>query len=238
MSRFGAQDMVSPLRRVMMKRPDVAMAGADPQKWHYAGPLDLERVRSDHAALVSHIQNAGAEVLFLDEDPEDLADAVFTHDPSLVTTEGAVVLRLGKPLRRGEEDLHAQFYNDQRIPVVGTITEPGTVEAGDCIWLDPSTLIVGLGFRTNQSGLHQLSDFLSPLGVAIHGFDLPVYQGADACLHLMSMISMLDHDLALTYQPLLPVRLRQLFDQRGIRYLAGPEDEFQASGSLSLNVLA
>ena len=237
MSRFGAQDMVSPLRRVMMKRPDVVMAAADPEKWHYAGPLDLEHLRHDHAGLVSHIENAGAEVLFLDDDPADLADAVFTHDPSLVTSEGAVVLRMGKSLRRDEEDLHAKFYDDQSIPIVGMISKPGLVEAGDCIWLDPGTLIVGIGFRTNQSGVDQLRELLSPLGVTIHTFDLPVYHGQDTCLHLMSMVSMLDHDLALTYQPLLPVRLRQFLDQRGIKYLAAPEDEFLSSGSLSLNIL-
>ena len=238
MSSFGVVDMVSPLRQVLMKQPGLAMASADAEKWHYAGPLTLNALQADHHALVAVLEASGAEVVFLEEDPADLADAVFTHDPSLVTATGAIILRMGKPLRRGEQRLHAEFYAERGIPVIGTLEEPGTVEAGDCLWLDSQTLLVGLGFRTNEAGLTQLEKILAPDGVSIHAFDLPVYQGRDACLHLISLVSMLDHNLALTCQSLLPVRLQTLFAQRGIECLAAPEDEFRASGTLSTSILA
>ncbi len=238
MNNFGALDMVAPLRGVLMKRPGSAMANADAEKWHYTGPLNAKKLQADHAALVTIIEDFGAEVVFLEEDPLELADAVFTHDPSMVTDAGAIVLRMGKPLRRGEEELHAQFYLAQDIPLLGTIKEPGIVEAGDCIWLDRETLLVGLGFRTNEAGAVQLENILAPAGVSIHSFDLPIYQGRLACLHLMSLVSMLDHNLALTCQSLLPVRLQTFFDARGITCLAAPEDEFRQSGTLSTNILA
>ncbi len=238
MSSFGATDMVKPLRQVLMKRPGPAMANADPEKWHYADPLNLDRLQSDHKALAGIIEAYGTKVVFLEEDPDDLADAVFTYDPSMVTANGAILMRMGKSLRRGEQSLHDRFYAERGIPVIGTIEEPGTVEAGDCIWLDSQTMLVGLGFRTNEAGLAQLEKILSPASVSIHAFDLPVYQGGEACLHLMSIVSMLDHDLALTCQSLLPVRLQKLFAKRGIECLAAPEDEFLSSGTLSTNVLA
>lgn len=156
MSNFGAQDMVSPLKRVLMKRPGTAMAHADSAKWHYAASLSLIGLCDSHDALVNVIRAVGAEVLFLEEDDDDLADAVFTHDPSLVTNEGAVILRVGKVLRRREPEVHRKFYSRQGMPILGTIQEPGTVEAGDCLWLDAKTLAVGLGFRTNEDGLCQL----------------------------------------------------------------------------------
>jgi N-dimethylarginine dimethylaminohydrolase len=220
-----------------MKRPGEAMATANPQAWHYSGPLDKEQLRVDHDRLVAIIRDFGSEVVFLEQDPPELADAVFTHDVSLVTGAGAVLLRMGKPLRLGEQSLHAQFYAEQQIPIIGAIQEPGTVEAGDCVWLDPTTLIVGLGFRTNPAGLAQLESILAPQKVQVHSFDLPVYQGQDACLHLMSLISMLDHDLALTCRSMLPIRLQTFFAQRGIECIAACEDEFRASGTLSTNVL-
>ena len=238
MSNFGVADMVAPLRQVLMKKPGPAMANADAETWHYAGPLTLNALQADHHALVTIVEACGAEVFFLEDDPVDLADLVFTHDPSMVTATGAIVLRMGKSLRRGEQHLHAEFYAERGIPVIGAIEEPGTVEAGDCIWLDSKTLLVGLGFRTNEVGLAQLEKILAQDGVSVHAFDLPVYRGRAACLHLMSLVSMLDYDLALTCQSLLPVRLQKLFAQRGIECLAAPEDEFRASGTLSTNVLA
>lgn len=56
MSNYGAQDMVSPLRRVMMHRPGPAQANADPGRWHYAGALTLEHLQDNHQALVKHIR--------------------------------------------------------------------------------------------------------------------------------------------------------------------------------------
>ncbi|REJ69830.1 MAG: amidinotransferase [Planctomycetota bacterium] len=238
MSSFGAQDMISPLRRVMVKRPGEAMAAANPQSWHYATPLSLEKIRVDHDDLVGKLAAAGAEVLELEDDPRELADLVFTHDPSLVTSAGAIVLRMGKLKRRGEETLHARFYESIDVPILGTIEEPGTVEAGDCVWIDEKTLAVGMGFRTNEAGVDQLRGLLEPLGVAVESFDLPMYQGSDACLHLMSIMSMLDHDLALIYAPMVPVRLAKLLEVRGVTTLAADEAEFTHSGTLSLNVLA
>lgn len=215
------------------------MAGADPELWHYDGDLNLDRLQADHNELVKHIRDAGVEVLFFEEDAESpLADLVFTHDASLVTAKGAILLRMGKPLRRGEELCHKQFYLHHQIPIFAAIDEPGTVEAGDCLWLDTQTLVVGVGFRTNQEGVDQLSRILSELGVDVHCFDLPTHQGPDACLHLMSLISMLDHDLALVHQPLLPARLWQLFEEKEIECLVAPAEEFEASNTLNINVLA
>ncbi len=238
MNKFGTQDMVAPLRRVMMKRPGSVMSNANSEQWHYAGTLSLERLQTNHDGLADRIRAASAEIVFLDEDIAELADLVFTHDPSLVTDQGAIILRMGKRLRRGEPNVHTGFYQRHGIPILGTIEEPGTVEGGDCVWLDEHTLVVGVGFRTNDAGVEQLQQILADHGVVVQPFDLPVFKGRDACLHLMSLISMLDHNLALIYQPLFPVRLLQLLEQRGIKCLLAPEEEFMSSGGLSVNVLA
>ena len=238
MSNYGAQDMVSPLKRVLVKRPGEAMAGADPDAWNYATPLSLEKIQSDHDGLADLLKASGTEVLLLDHDPAHLADLVFTHDPSIVTNEGAIVFRMGKEARRGEDELHRQFYESIDVPILGVIDEPGTVEAGDCVWIDQKTLAVGMGYRSNPAGVEQLQALLKPLGVTVESFDLPVYTGAAACLHLMSILSMLDHDLALTLTEMIPVRLYKLLASKGVECLPAPMDEFVGSGTLSLNVLA
>lgn len=238
MSEYGAQNMVTPLTRVMMHRPGADMANADPAVWNYGGSLDASTLGAQHDALTKIVEAAGAKVDWLPRERDGLADAVFTHDPSLVTRQGAILLNMGKPLRKDERHCHSAYYAQAQIPLLGEVTSPGTAEAGDCLWLDESTLAVGRGFRTNQAGIDQLSALLTPLGVDVLAFDLPVYKGEQACLHLMSIISLLAQDLALIYQPLMPASFYQLLRDRGIELLAAPEAEFEASHGLNLNVLA
>jgi N-dimethylarginine dimethylaminohydrolase len=92
-----------------------------------------------------------------------------------------------------------------------------------------------VGFRTNAEGMRQLGAMLAPLGVTVLPVELPWYQGPDACLHLMSLISLLAQDLAVVYLPLLAVPFVQALERRGVRLLAVPEAEFL---TMATNVLA
>ena len=100
---YGSQSMVDPLRRVLVRRPDDAFGSADPDHWHYISRPDLSAARTEHEALVATLRDCGSEVLYHETPLPNHADAVFTHDPVIVTDEGAIVLRMGKMLRRGEE---------------------------------------------------------------------------------------------------------------------------------------
>lgn len=237
-SGYGAQSMSAPLRRVAVRRPPVALATADPAEWHYTSRIDLPAARRAHEALVGLLREGGAEVTYVEGAPDEHPDSVFTFDASLVTDRGAVVLRMGKTPRRPEAELHERHYRDLGIPILGRIEAPGTVEGGDTMWIDRTTLAVGCGYRTNEDGIAQLSSILEPLGVDVVTFDLPVHHGERACMHLLSLVSPLAPDLALVRTPLLPVRLLQLMTDRGYRLLDAPGDEWDASASISGNVLA
>jgi N-dimethylarginine dimethylaminohydrolase len=234
---WGAQTMAAPIRRVVMRSPDRAMATADPAVWHYGPGFDPARAAAQFAVFGDLVAGAGATIHWL-PDEDDLADSVFTHDPSLVTDAGAVILNMGKPLRRAEPALHRRLYEDLGIPILGQLEGEATVEGGDCVWVDRRTLAVGRGARSNAAGIARLGEILAPLGVEVLGFDLPYWQGAEACLHLMSVISPLADDLALVHLPLLPYAFHELLRDRGIRLLAAPGHEFAESNGLSLNVLA
>ncbi len=235
--RYGAQSMSAPIRRVVMRSAASAMAGADPMRWHYGPGFDAAKAGAQHAVLASLVAAAGAAIEWLPDDGDGLADSVFTHDPSLMTDRGAIILSMGKALRRPEPGLHEEAYRRLGIPILGRIEDPGQVEGGDCVWVDTRTLAVGRGVRTNEPGIRQLAAILAPLGVEVLGFDLPLWQGEEACLHLMSVISPLADDLALVHPPLLPVAFHQLLKARGIRFVEGDPAEFAASHGLSLNVL-
>jgi N-dimethylarginine dimethylaminohydrolase len=218
--------MVGRLRRVVVRRPDEAMAAADPARWHYAAPIDLAQARAAHDELVEALCTWDVEVLFHDEPLPDHADAVFVFDPALITDEGTLLLGMGKPLRRGEEEPLGRCLERHGVPLLGRIEGEGRVEGGDTMWLDHDTLAVGRGFRTNAEGVRQLRTLLSPLGVEVHDYDLPYFTGAEACLHLLSLVHLVDVDLAVAFAPLLPVALWAELRRRGVRLLEVPEDEF------------
>lgn len=234
---FGVSSNSRTLQSVLVRRPG-AILRADHERWHYTKPLDGAALAAQFDTFVGLLEGAGVDVQFLPDDPDDdLADSIFTHDSSMVVPSGAIVLRPGKELRKGEPDLHRSFY-DGRIPIAGSIEAPGTVEGGDCIWLDDTTIAVGIGFRTNEAGVDQLASLVEPDGVTVEAYDLPWLHGPDACLHLMSVISPLAEDLALVHAPLVPVRLYERMVDLGYELLHAPPHEFEASLGLNLNVLA
>jgi N-dimethylarginine dimethylaminohydrolase len=220
-----------------MRRPG-AILTADHRRWHYAGPIDPDALGAQYRRFAELVAADGVEVVWLPDEGDDLADSVFTYDPSFVVAAGAVVLRPGKDLRLAEADLHQRFYEEAGIPVLGRIEAPGVVEGGDCFWIDPTTLAVGRGFRTDQAGIDQLARIIEPHGITVEVYDLVYHRGPEACLHLLSVISPLDVDLALVHQPLMPAPLWQRLRDAGWTLLEAPADEFEASAGLNLNVLA
>jgi arginine deiminase len=235
--------MVAPLRTVIVKRPEEAFQGSSKNlgassEWRdlaWTRPPDADLASQEHRRLVSLLHAAGARTLCLPVDPRTGLDSLYAHDPVLVTDLGAVILQTGKSARRGEGPAAADALKGWGVPILGVIDGGATAEAGDMIWLDSRTLIVGRGFRTNRQGVERLSELLRPLGVTVVPIPLPYWNGPDDVLHLMSFISLLDADLAVVYRRLVPVTLYELLQERDIDLVDVPDEEYM---SLGCNVLA
>ena len=237
MNNYGAQNMFSELKSVLINIPLKDMGNVDYKKWHYQEPLNQKKIEKNFSSFSSLLKSFGSKVYYLDQ-KDTHYDSVFPHDPSLVTKHGAIILNMGKKLRKHEPRLHKKFYESINIPILGEINSPGTVEGGDCLWIDEKTLVVGKGFRTNHSGIDQLKGILNKYGIKVIGFDLPYFHGPDACLHLMSLISILDYNLAIVYKPFFPVELLKFLESKGIVCVDIPKKDFIDSNGLAINILA
>ncbi len=204
---YGSEDRSKPLTRVMMRAPGPALAHADPAAWHYGPGFNPRRAAAEHAELARIVAASGAEIHWIPSENDGLADAVFVQDPSFVTRAGAVVLNMGKALRRPEPALHVAAYAALGVPVIGQLTGEATVESGDCVWIDPDTLAIGRGARSNQAGIDAVAALLAPQGIAWSAMTCPTGPGPAACLHLMSLISPLAPKMALIHAPLMPYAL-------------------------------
>ena len=228
---YGGHSMVAPLRRVLVFPPVAPDAGVSWEAFGYFRPLDHERAVAEHAVFRQLLAEAGSEVVLGELDSPALQDGIFPFDPAITTDGGAILCRMGKPLREGEVALAEATSRDLGIPIVGRIVAPGTLEGGDCCWLDPQTLAVGQGYRTNAEGIRQLAALLEPLGVRVVVMPLPHWHGPDECLHLLSLISPLDERLAVVYRPLLTVPFIEELTARGYELIDIPEEEFATQGS-------
>ncbi len=231
MARFGSQSMTGRLERVLVRPP----LAEDVEHWREYG----WRAAPDHAAAATEhelfcgiLEAAGAEVVVSRHDPGN-PDAIYVYDPVLVGANGAVLLRPGKEERRGEPGAIAASLTAADVPIAAEIAAPAVAESGDTAWLDESTLLVGIGYRTNPDALPALEAAFP--GVDVISFDLPHWNGRSEVMHLMSFISPLDRDLALVYPRLAPVRLLELLAERGIEIVEVPDEEFETQGP---NVLA
>jgi N-dimethylarginine dimethylaminohydrolase len=226
------QDQVSPLRRVYVRAPEPDAAPAwRAYGWH-AAP-DPARAAEEHEALRRTLSDAGAEVVVGRTPSGGNPDAIYVYDPVLLTDAGAILLRPGKPGRRGEPELARADLEPAGVPVVAALGEPALAEGGDLLWLDARTLLAGVGYRTNLAGVETLRELMP--GVDVVPFDLPHAAGPEACTHLLSFVSMLDVDLAVAHLPQLPVRLVELLAERGVRIVEVPDEEAATMGP---NVLA
>ena len=240
---INGHSMVADLRRVLVCSPSSAgwEAGAGAparESWRELGFLhspDFERAQSQHQALCRELETAGAELLHLPASAILTLDAVYTHDASLATDFGLIVMHPGKSNRVAEGKYHGAFCQTLGIPTLAEIVAPGTTEAGDMVWLDGKTLLIGNGHRTNPEGIAQMRTLLAAKATEVLSAPLPYGTGPSACLHLMSLISLLDHDTVLADLPRLAVETVELLQSRGFRFI---EIEYSERDSMACNVLS
>lgn len=130
---FGSQSMVAPLKKVLVRRPDASFAVTDLQKWHYTAAPDLAAAQQEHDSFVDTLKKEGVEVLYHSTLMPEHADAIFVHDPVIVTNKGAIILKMGKALRRGEEDAIQATLDGMGIPTWYKLHGDATAEGGDTL---------------------------------------------------------------------------------------------------------
>lgn len=207
------------------------------QRWKELGFFhapEFSQAEGQHQELCLQLREFGIEVVQLPSSSNFTLDAVYTHDASLMSDAGAILMNPGKANRIPEAQSHGKFFRDLGIPVLGKIEPPGKTEAGDMVWLDSKTLLIGLGFRTNAAGVEQMRALLKPSGIEVISASLPYGMGPAYCLHLMSLISPMDENTLLVDLAWLTVETVELLQDRGLRLI---EIDPSERDTLACNVL-
>jgi N-dimethylarginine dimethylaminohydrolase len=246
--KFNGHSMTGELLRVMVCSPasagwNVPRKAAAWQELGFQHAPDFVLAQNQHEVLREMLRESGAEVVCLPPAESLTLDAVYAHDASLATDDGLVLMNPGKKNRAGEAQAHANFCAQLGIPVLAEIKQPGNSESGDIVWLDSRTLLIGDGYRTNKAGIEQLQSLLSSKdnpndsarNIEVLSAPLPYGPGPSACLHLMSLMSLLDEQTILVDLPWLAVETVELLRARGFRLI---EIEYSERDTLACNVLS
>jgi N-dimethylarginine dimethylaminohydrolase len=212
----------SRLRLILLHRPgDELAASADANAVNMLEPLDLARAQAQHDAMARAYREAGVTVCYAEPDGAVRPNQMFMADLLFMTPEGAILARPASEVRAGEERVAARRLAALGIPIVRSVSGRGSFEGADAMWLDPQTVILGRGLRTNDEGAAQVAAVLREMGVTTIQVDLPF-----GTMHLMGMLRIVDHDLAIAWPTRLVHRAVEALRERGyqVAYLPdGPE---------------
>jgi arginine deiminase len=237
---YGCWSEVGALKRLLLKHPSEAFVSKEniEAQWadlNYLGFPDYHRAVAEYEQFVQLLERRVPEIHYLPQRDRTGLDSIYVHDPVVMTAKGAVLCNMGKEQRRGEPAAVKEFLEGLNIPILGSITGDGRLEGGDVVLFDKNTLAVAEGYRTNRQGIKQLRDLTGEFISDFLTVPLPHWQGPGDVLHLMSIISPVDHDLAVIYSRLMPVPFREWLIRQGMDLIEVPDSEFETMGC---NVLA
>jgi arginine deiminase len=235
-----ASSMYKKLHTVIVKHPNEAFISQEHlkkewERFNYIHEPDFSKAQHEFEQFLSIINENVDHIEFLPASEHVGLDSLYAHDPVKFTKKGAIILKSGKKLRQPEAEVYKQFLIEKDIPILGELTGEAVADGGDLVWLDDRTLLIGRGYRTNDEAIRQIKEITKGLVDECIVVQLPHDQGEDECLHLMSLISIIDENLAVVYSRLMPVFLRQMLIKRGFELIEVPDEEYHRLGC---NVLA
>jgi N-dimethylarginine dimethylaminohydrolase len=231
---------IGPWARIIVRHPNHAFGDAAKiaREWRNLGYLacpDPAKAADQFDTFVTLLSAHAPVTLSLTPSDQLSLDSTYVRDASIMSSRGAILCRMGKPQRASEPAALIAAYKSIDIPLVGAITAPGTIEGGDFTWLTPRIAAVGRGYRTNDEGIRQLRVLLGDTIDELIVVPLPHHRGPSDVFHLMSIISPVDHNLAVVFSPLMPIPFRERLLDLDIALVEVPPEEFESMGA---NVLA
>ncbi len=229
----GASTEYARLKSVLLYRPGEELsASVDINATQMLEPVDWQLAQAQHDGMAQGYRDAGVMVHYVDSLKQPTPNQMFCADLMFMTPEGVILARPASTVRAGEERYVARKLAELGVPIVRSVRGNGTFEGADAIWIDPQTVMVGRGLRTNDEGAAQVASTLNEMGVEVIQVDLPF-----GTMHLMGMLRIVDHDLALTRPRRLVHRGVEALRARGFNVEFVP-DSWETTHNKAFNFVA
>jgi N-dimethylarginine dimethylaminohydrolase len=234
-TRCGCRSEVATLRSVLLTWPPDSLAAIDDA----AGMLmhervDLGAIRAQADAVADAYRAHGVEVHVAWPPASASPNIVFARDTFFMTAAGAVVARMASQQRAGEERWVAEALAGAGFPILATVAGSATFEGADALWIDPGTVVVAVGFRTNHAGFETVRRVLGDQGV--EAIPVPIGPGVQ---HLLGTVVPIDDRLAAVHGGAITPELRDVLLERGYELLVlEPDRELLEGRGMNFVTLA
>jgi N-dimethylarginine dimethylaminohydrolase len=225
--QWGCDNDVGLIRLCLMHRPGDEMNIIDPamrideigsygdrhKGWYFQSDVipDWDEFRSQHDQLVQLLQAEGVEVVFLDSVEEDGIKSVYTRDSSIAVKGGALVTRMARSIRRGEEAHVSKTLANLGMPILRTLHGTALMEGGSFAWLNSKTAVIARSICVNDEGCDQVEQVLNAQGVELLRIDMTGYD-----IHIDGALTMIDVNVAIVDPDLVPYSFVRKLDEMGI----------------------
>lgn len=158
----------SPLKAVLMHRPDPEIeAIKDADNALMLSIPEPTLARKQHNHLVETYRESGVEIFYVEPHCNPPPNQMFVADLFFMTPEGAILARPASTVRAEEELFVARRLAALGVPILRCVRGRGVFEGADACWINPETVIVATGLRTNMEGASQLTSFLHEMDVEV-----------------------------------------------------------------------
>lgn len=242
---WGCTNDVGKLRAVLMHRPGEEInvvdknkpmpeigGFGDPEKgWYFMGktPPDLAAMQAAHDAFTALLRSEGVDVILTEKAAPGALKSTFCRDSVIGVKGGAIVTRLARRARRGEELMVTQALARAGCPILGTLHGEAVFEGGGFALIDEKTAVCSLSVACNEEGIRQVEMILNSLGVELIKVPMPGYR-----IHIDGSFMMIDHGTAIININELPYFFIDYLKKRGINLIELPPED----NAFSLNCLA
>lgn len=241
---WGCTTDVGRLRAVLMHRPGDELnivenkpmpeigGFGDPEKgWYWIGKTlpDLAAMQAAHDKFTALLRAEGVDVILIDKAAPGAMKQIYCRDSVIAVKGGAIVTRLARKVRRGEELAVTRALAKAGCPIIGTLHGEAVFEGGGFAILDEKTAVCSVSVACNAEGVRQVEVLLNSVGIDLIKVPMPGYR-----IHIDGSFIMVDHDKAIVNINELPYVFIQELERRGIQMIELPPED----NAFSLNCLA
>jgi N-dimethylarginine dimethylaminohydrolase len=241
---WSCDNDVGKLRAVLMHRPGEELSVVenkpmqeiggfgDPAKgWYWMGKTmpDLAAMQKGHDALTAALRAEGVDVILVDKAAPGRMKQIFTRDSVIGVKGGAIVARLARKVRRGEELPVTRALARAGCPILATLHGTAVFEGGGFAHIDEKTAVCSVSVACNPEGVAQIETVLANLGVTLIKVPMPGYR-----IHIDGSFMMVDVETAIVNKNELPYVFIEYLNRRGMRLIELPPED----NAFSLNCLA
>ena len=245
---WGIKSPFGKLRKVMLCKPGdeqkSELISQDYQLFSLPeGGLNFEKLQEEFRNFVAALEAENVEIVYMNSEKPfigtygiPLRTAPYTR-AAMPVKGGIIIDRPAPAFKKGLEVFQAKKIMELGCPILYTVHGKGKFEGSNMVWVDDTSVMLGVGLRSNIEGLRQVEYILKNQGVTdIHIAYLPghLYSrkhqvgGSSGMFHLDMTFGMAYYKLAVLWAGGVGYNTILWLESKGIEIIEVPDEELNA----------